>query len=72
MTDEELKNALKLLITTLDDTTWDEGHPGYSNNESGYTCPYCSCKDCYRVLCKFNESELFQKLYKELPELYED
>ena len=67
----ELKNVVKLLITTLNDTTWDEGHPGYSNGEPHYSCPDCSCSDCYRVSCKYNKSELFKKLYKELPELYE-
>ena len=32
MIDEEMTNVLKLLIATLDDTTWYEGHPGYSDN----------------------------------------
>lgn len=67
----ELKNVVKLLITTLNDTTWDEGHPGYADSESGYRCPNCSCKDCYRISCKYNESELFKKIYKRFPELYE-
>ena len=71
MTGAELKNVVKLLITTLDDSTWDEGHPGYADSEPGYLCPNCSCKDCYRISCKHNESELFKKLYKEFPELYE-
>lgn len=71
MTDEEMANVIKLLITTLDDTTWYEGHSGYSDNEPGYLCPECSCKACYRVSCEYNESELFKKLYKEFPELYE-
>lgn len=68
---EELKNAVKLLIATLDDTTWDEGHPGYADSEPGYRCPNFSCKDCYRISCKYNESELFKKLHKEFPGLYE-
>jgi hypothetical protein len=72
MTKEELKDVIKLLITTLNDTTWDEGHPGYSDSEPGYKCPECSCKECYRVSCQFNESELFKKLHKEFPELYEN
>ena len=70
MTDKELNNVIKLLITTLDSTTWDEGHPGYSDSEPKYNCPNCSCKECYRASCKFNESELFKKLHKEHPELY--
>lgn len=69
---EVMKNAVKLLITTLDDAMWDEGHPGYSDSEPGYRCPGCSCKDCYRTSCKYNESELFKKLYEEFPELYEE
>lgn len=68
----EMVDVIRLLITTLDDTTWDEGHPGYSDSEPSYKCPYCSCKDCYRVSCQFNESELFKKLHKEFPELYEN
>lgn len=70
MTSEEFSSAIKLLITTLDETTWDEGHPGCSDPEPGYLCPQCSCKDCYRVSCEYNESELFKKIYQELPELY--
>lgn len=27
MREEELLDAIKQLITTLDNTTWDEGHP---------------------------------------------
>lgn len=68
----ELLDVIKTLITTLDDTTWDEGHSGYSDSEPENLCPQCSCKECYRVSCSFNESELFKKLYKELPELYEN
>lgn len=72
MTDKEMAAVIKLLISTLDDTTWDEGHPGYSDSEPQYNCPDCSCKDCYRVSCQFNKSELFQKLHNEFPELYEN
>lgn len=36
MTDEEMISVIKLLITTLNDTTWDEGHPGYSDSEPHY------------------------------------
>ena len=71
MTDKEMVSALKLLIATLNDTLWDEGHPGYSDSEPGYLCPECSCKNCYRVSCDFNESELFKKLHKELTEAEE-
>lgn len=71
MTAEEMKCTIKLLINTLDDTLWDDGSPGYSDSEPGYLCPQCSCKDCYRVSCSYNESELFKQLYKEFPELYE-
>lgn len=55
--EKKLLNAIKLLITTL--------------NEDSDLCPDCSCKDCCRVSCKFNESELFKELHKEFPELYE-
>lgn len=72
MTRTELKDVIKLLITTLNDTTWYEGHSGYSDSEPQYNCPECSCKDCYRVSCQYNESELFKKLYNEFPELYEN
>lgn len=72
MTDKEMTAVIKLLISTLDDTTWDEGRPGYSDSEPQYNCPDCSCKDCYRVSCQFNESELFKKLHNEFPELYEN
>lgn len=72
MTGKEMSDVIKLLITTLDDTLWDDGHPGYSDSEPGYLCPQCGCKDCYRVSCKYNESELFKKLHKEFPELYEN
>lgn len=68
MTNEEMVSVIKLLIDTLDDNLWDEGHPGYSDSEPGYLCPGCSCKDCYRVSCDFNESELFKKLHKEFSE----
>jgi hypothetical protein len=71
MREEELLDAIKLLITTLDSTTWDEGNPSYSGSKPGYNCPDCSCEDCYRVSCDFNKSELFKKLHKELPKLYE-
>lgn len=69
---EILKSVIKALISTLNNSLWDEGHPGYSDSEPGYKCPVCSCKDCYRVSCEFNESELFKKLHKEFPELYEN
>lgn len=68
----ELKNVVKLLITTLNDTTWDEGKPGFADSKPGHRCPNCSCKDCYRISCKYNESELFKKIYKRFPELYEN
>lgn len=67
---ETLKSAVKVLISTLDDTLWDEGHPGYSDSEPGYNCPECACKDCYRVSCKYNTSELFKKLNTDFPELF--
>ena len=72
MREEELLDVIKLLITTLDNATWDSGHPGYSDSEPQYNCPECSCDDCYRVSCEFNKSELFKKLHKELPKLYEN
>lgn len=62
MTDNELLDAIKLLITILDGTTYDGEH---------YNCPECNCMDCYRVSCKDNKSELFKKLHRELPKLYE-
>lgn len=58
MREEELLDAIKLLITTLDNTTWNG-------------CPDCNCEECYRAYCEFNESGLFKKLHKELPKLYE-
>lgn len=67
---EILKSAVKVLISTLDDTLWDEGHPGYSDSEPGYNCPECACKDCYRVSCKYNKSELFKQLNTDFPELF--
>ena len=57
MTDNELLDVIKLLITTLDNTTYGG-------------CPDCRCNECYRVSCKDNKSELFKKLHKELPKLY--
>jgi len=60
-----LEDVIKTLIATLDDITFNKGHPGYSDSELSYNCPQCSCKDCYRVSCEFNNSELFKKLYKE-------
>ena len=72
MTDNELLDVIKLLITTLDNTTWDEGHPGYSDSEPQYNCPVCHCNECYRISCKHNKSALFKKLHKELPKLYEN
>ena len=67
---EILKSAVKVLISTLDDTLWDEGHPGYSDSEPGYKCPECACKDCYRVSCEYNKSELFKQLNTDFPELF--
>ena len=66
---EILKSAVKVLVSTLDDTLWDEGHPGYSI-KPGYNCPECACKDCYRVSCKYNKSELFKQLNTDFPELF--
>lgn len=54
MREEELLDAIKLLITTLDNTTWNG-------------CPDCNCEECYRAYCEFNESGLFKKLHEELP-----
>lgn len=72
MTDNELLDIIKQLITTLDNTTWDEGYPGYSDGEPQYNCPTCHCNECYRVSCDYNKSELFKKLHNELPKLYEN
>lgn len=58
MTDNELLDVIKQLITTLDNTTWDG-------------CPDSTCEECYRACCEFNNSELFKKLHRELPKLYE-
>lgn len=59
MTNNELLDVIKLLITTLDSTVWDD-------------CPDCSCDECYRACCEFNKSALFKKLHSELPKLYEN
>lgn len=67
---EILKSVIKMLISTLNNSLWDEGHPGYSDSEPGYKCPECSCKDCYRVSCEYNESELFKQLNTDFPELF--
>ena len=67
---ERLESAIKVLISTLDDSLWDEGHPGYSDSEPGYKCPYCSCSECYRVSCQFNKSELFKQLNTDFPKLF--
>lgn len=58
MTDNELLDVIKQLITTLDNTAYDG-------------CPDSTCEECYRACCEFNKSALFKKLHEELPKLYE-
>lgn len=70
LTKEELLEVIKLLIIALNASTWDDGHPGYSDSDPGYMCPDCSCKECYRVSCQYNESNLFKKLYEKHHELW--
>jgi len=69
---KEMVNVIKLLISTLDITTWreDPDSPCCSGSETFYNCPDCSCKDCYRVACEYNKSEIFKQLYQDFPELY--
>lgn len=57
MTDNEL--LVKVLISTVSDTSWDDGHLGDTDGEPAY-------------ICDFNASELSKKLYNEMPELYEN
>lgn len=59
MIDRESLDVIKVLITTIDDTTWDDGYLGDTDGKPAY-------------ICDFNEPELFKKLYSEMPELYEN
>ena len=69
---KEMVNVIKILITTLNTTTWreDSESPSRSGRETFYNCPDCSCKDCYRVACQYNMSETFKQLYQDFPEVY--